>query len=117
LEYILSESGQKLPVFKVGAPDGPIRAALCRTSILKTVYSDENMKHHNDPSINPYTVTRNFVYRGNWTKPVFASLSYIFKMAFLDAGEELALAWQAIINARAKVNHRNADMALMIMLN
>jgi ABC-type Fe3+ transport system substrate-binding protein len=115
MEYILSLPGQKLPVFKMGTPGGPIRSPLCRTSILKTVYSDEYLQYHNDVSINPYEAVGDFVYRENWTKPVFASLSYIFKMAFLDASEELSSAWHAILKARAAGNYESADGALKIM--
>ncbi|MDR0351222.1 MAG: extracellular solute-binding protein [Puniceicoccales bacterium] len=117
IEYILSVEGQKLPIFKVGTPGGPIRAPLCRTSILKTVYSDKYLQYHNDISTNPYEAAGDFIYREYWTKPVFASLSYIFKIAFLDASDELSEAWHAILKAKAAGDHESSDKALEIMTN
>jgi ABC-type Fe3+ transport system substrate-binding protein len=117
IEYILSLPGQKLTGFKIGTPGGPVCAPLCRTPILKTVYSDEYSQYHNDISVNPYETTEDFIYRENWTKPVFASLSYLFKMAFLDASEELSSAWHAIITARKEGNYEAAELALETMSN
>ncbi|MDR1458007.1 MAG: extracellular solute-binding protein [Puniceicoccales bacterium] len=117
IEYIISIPGQKLPVFKVGTPGGPVRAQLCRTAILKTMYSDKYLQHHYDASINPYEAIGDFIYRESWTKPVFAALSYIFKIAFLDASEELSSAWHAILKARDTGSYKAADKALKIMTN
>ncbi|MDR3317570.1 MAG: extracellular solute-binding protein [Puniceicoccales bacterium] len=115
LEYVLTDSGQKLLAYKVGAPGGPIQTPLCRAPILKTIYSQECLPYHNDPNINPYHDAGDFIYREKWTKPVFHALGLIFKMAFLDPEDALRKAWKKIQLAYKEGRQQEADQALADM--
>jgi spermidine/putrescine-binding protein len=115
LEYVLTLPGQSLLAFKVGTPNGPIQTPLCRTPILKTLYNPEFLPYYNDPGVNPYSDAGDFVYREEWTKPVFHAIGPIFKMAFLDPEDALRKAWRHIQNAYREGRREAADQALAIM--
>jgi ABC-type Fe3+ transport system substrate-binding protein len=115
LEFVLTLPGQSLLAFRVGAPNGPVQTPLCRAPILKTAYDPQFLPYHNDPDVNPYNSTGNFVYREEWTKPVFNALGLIFKMAFLDPESALRKAWRGIQRARKEGRHKAADEALAVM--
>ncbi|MDR1303122.1 MAG: extracellular solute-binding protein [Puniceicoccales bacterium] len=114
LEYVLTVPGQSLLAFKVGAPNGPTQTPICRTPILKTMYSPEFLPHYNDPDVNPYDAG-DFVYREDWTKPVFDALGFIFKIAFLEPEAALRKAWRQIQKARKEGRHGAAERALAVM--
>jgi ABC-type Fe3+ transport system substrate-binding protein len=115
LEYVLSMPGQSLLAFKVGTSGGPVRTPLCRAPILKTVYDSELLQYHNDPDVNPYNDAGDFVYREEWTKPVFNALGLIFKMAFLDPEAMLRKAWRSIQHAYKEGRYEAANEALKVM--
>ncbi|MDR2200692.1 MAG: extracellular solute-binding protein, partial [Puniceicoccales bacterium] len=115
LEYVLSLPGQKLLAFKVGVPGGPAQTPLCRAPILRTVYDAEFLPYHNNPDINPYNDTENFIYREEWTKPVFHAMGLIFKMAFADPEENLQRAWKHIQRAYKEGRREAADQAIAVM--
>jgi ABC-type Fe3+ transport system substrate-binding protein len=115
LEFVLTLPGQSLLAFRVGTPGGPIQTPLCRAPILKTVYDPQFLPYHNDPDVNPYNDTGNFMYREEWTKPVFDALGLIFKMAFLDPEDTLRKAWRSIQRAYKEGRHGAADEALAVM--
>ncbi|MDR0740906.1 MAG: extracellular solute-binding protein [Puniceicoccales bacterium] len=115
LEFLLTLPGQSLLAFRVGTPGGPVQTPLCRAPILKTAYNPELLQYSNDPDVNPYNDTGDFVYREEWTKPVFNALSLVFKMAFLDPEDKLRKAWRSIQRARNEGRHRAADEALAVM--
>jgi ABC-type Fe3+ transport system substrate-binding protein len=115
LEFVLTIPGQSLLAFRVGTPNGPVRTPLCRTPILKTLYGQKFLPYHNDPDVNPYNDAGDFVYREEWTKPVFNALGLIFKMAFLDPENALRKAWRSIQCAHREGRHSAADEALAVM--
>jgi ABC-type Fe3+ transport system substrate-binding protein len=115
LEFVLTLPGQSLLALRVGTPGGPVQTPLCRAPILKTAYNPELLQYSNDPDVNPYSDTGDFVYREEWTKPVFNALSLVFKMAFLDPGDGLREAWCSIQRAYKEGCHRVADEALAVM--
>jgi ABC-type Fe3+ transport system substrate-binding protein len=114
LEYVLTVPGQSLLAFKVGTPNGPTQTPICRTPILKTMYSPEFLPYYNDPDVNPYDAG-DFVYREGWTKPVFDALGLIFKIAFLEPEDALRKAWRHIQKARKEGRHGAAAQALAVM--
>jgi ABC-type Fe3+ transport system substrate-binding protein len=114
MEYVTSLPGQQLLAFKVGVPGGPICSPLCRTPILKTVYSDEFRSSRMEGYENPYLSAGDFVYRAEWTKPVHNLLGWVAKIAFIDAADELISAWRQIIHAQNEGHKEEAEEALKI---
>ncbi|MDR2807063.1 MAG: extracellular solute-binding protein [Puniceicoccales bacterium] len=115
LEYVLTLPGQRLLASKVGTPGGPVRTALCRAPILKTAYNPEFLQYYDDPTLNPYANSGDFIYREAWTKPVFCALGFIFRVAFSDPEDSLRKAWRHIQSARQKGHTQAAEAALALM--
>lgn len=115
LEYVLSEPGQSLLTFRVGEKNGPYQLPLCRNAILKTIYNKDMLKYHEDPGINPYEDAGNFIYREEWTKPVFHSIGLIFKLAFLDPNDVLIAARAEILKAESDGRINDAQRAMDIL--
>jgi ABC-type Fe3+ transport system substrate-binding protein len=115
LEYVLSEPGQSLLTFRVGEENGPYQVPLCRAAILKTIYNDDKLQYHDDPGINPYEDACDFIYREEWTKPVFGSIGLIFKLAFLDPNDVLIDARAAILKAEKEGRINDAQRAMEVL--
>lgn len=96
VDFALGVDGQKLWNFKVGAPGGPIKYALRRLPIRKDVYSHEYRVHMSDPEAAPYSYGTGFVYRPEWTAPLFGFIRLLIRSMCMDPHEELAAAWAAI---------------------
>jgi ABC-type Fe3+ transport system substrate-binding protein len=114
MEYAISLPGQQLLAFKIGVPNGPIHTPLCRTPILKTVYSNEFHSFRLEGYEDPYLSAGDFVYRPAWTRPVYNFLGLIVKVAFIDAADELISAWSRIIRAQNGGHKEKAEEALKI---
>ncbi len=99
IEFVLSLEGQKLWNFKVGAPGGPVRYALRRLPIRKELYEPQYAKYRSDPDAFPYEEAKYFTYHPDWTGALFSPLRFIIRVMSLDAHDEQAAAWKAIIEA------------------
>jgi len=99
IEFVLSIDGQKLWDFKPGTPGGPKRAALRRPPIRKDFYTPEHAEFMADAEVNPYEISKGFVYEEKWTGDAFRSLRFVIRSACVDAHEELREAWHALIEA------------------
>ncbi len=99
MEFVLSMEGQKLWNYRVGEPGGPVRYALRRPPVRKEAYEPEHLPHLSDPTVNPYRDAADFVYRPEWTGPLFRSMGFIIRVMCLDPHDELQAAWQALIEA------------------
>ena len=97
IEFVLSTDGQKIWDYKPGAPGGPLRAALRRPPIRKDFYTPENQQFMADAEVNPYEISKGFVYEAKWTGSAFRSLRFIIRTACVDTHEELQEAWLAMI--------------------
>lgn len=100
IAFVLSLDGQKLWNFKVGEPGGPVRYALRRLPVRKEIYSPEFTTFRSDPDVRPYQEAELFTYHPAWTGSLFKSMSFIIRVMCMDAHEEQASAWQALIAAR-----------------
>jgi ABC-type Fe3+ transport system substrate-binding protein len=100
MEFVLSEEGQKLWAFRRGMPGGPEKYALRRLPILPRLYDPEFDVSRADPEENPYVEERTFVYRPEWTAPLFSAIALIVRVACVDPDAELGAAWTALIAAR-----------------
>ncbi len=99
IEFVLSEAGQKIWNFKVGAPGGPGRFALRRLPVRKDFYIPANEPFRSDPGVDPYEEARHFTYRAAWTAPLFRVISFAIRTMSIDAHQEQAGAWRALADA------------------
>lgn len=99
VDFVLSKEGQKLWNFRPGTPGGPVHYALRRLPIRKELYADEYAPFRSDPGVFPYEDARGFVYHPGWTAPLFKTLGFVIRVAFLDPHDELVGAWKALMAA------------------
>ncbi len=99
IEFVLSIEGQKLWNFKVGTPGGPVRYALRRLPIRRELYEPQYAAYRSDPAVLPYVEAQSFTYHEAWTGPLFSALRFIVRVMCLDAHDEQAAAWKALIDA------------------
>lgn len=111
IDYVTSETGQKLWSYQVGVPEGPTLYALRRNPIRKDLYTEIHAPLRSDPTDNPYTDTGDFVYHADWTAKLFNPLRFIITTAFMNPHHELTAARRAIIRARAEGRTEDAQAA------
>ncbi|MGC1480279.1 MAG: extracellular solute-binding protein [Chthoniobacterales bacterium] len=99
IAFVLSLEGQKLWNFKVGTPGGPVRYALRRLPIRKELYDAKYAEDRSDPDVQPYEEAKFFTYHPEWTGKLFSPLRFIIRVMCLDAHNEQASAWKALIEA------------------
>jgi spermidine/putrescine-binding protein len=98
IDFCLSVEGQLLWNTRVGKEGGPERYALRRLPIRRDMYAPEYLKNMSDPSALPYDNTQ-FVYRAEWTGPLFNTIRVLVKAMCIDPHGELQKAWAAINQA------------------
>ena len=96
IEFVLSEDGQKLWNYRVGAPGGPEKSPLRRLPVRKDMYTDEHLQHFTDPEALPFDKGEQFKYVGGWTGPTFGSMRFIVKVMCLDVHHELQETWAVL---------------------
>jgi iron(III) transport system substrate-binding protein len=103
IEFVLSDEGQKLWSFRRGAPGGPETYALGRLPIVPRLYDHAFDHDRVDPDENPYAPPADgaapFVYRPQWTRPLFASLALVVRTMCVEPDAELHEAWAALVAA------------------
>ncbi|MFH0881210.1 MAG: ABC transporter substrate-binding protein [Lentisphaerota bacterium] len=112
IRFVLSEEGQRLWNNLPGTPEGPRKYALRRLPIRRDFYPSEDSLLQagyernrsftadslGDPSVNPYELARQFIYRPRWTAGHFNFLRDFVRAMCMDSGEELRKAWKAILS-------------------
>jgi ABC-type Fe3+ transport system substrate-binding protein len=107
IAYTLSEEGQQLWNYRPGEPGGPRKFALRRLPIRRDFYPPESAwqrrKIHTsddlgDPAINPYAIGSSFEYQPRWTGAHFNVHRNLIRAMCMDSGEELKVAWKAILD-------------------
>jgi spermidine/putrescine-binding protein len=99
IEWVLSVEGQKLWNWKVGTPGGPEKYALRRLPIRRELYAPEFRAFRSDPDEQPYEMAGEFVYRDEWTGPLFRVIQFVIRAMCIDPHDELRAAWSALIKA------------------
>ncbi len=117
LEFVLSEPGQRLWGYRVGAEGGPVEYALRRTPMLRYLYDGESRLSLSEPEVNPYREVGDFAYRPEWTGRLFTPLRFLIRVAFIDPHDEMTKAWHAIQNARTRGDQLAADRAEAVFSN
>lgn len=97
IAFVMSEAGQKLWGWKVGAPGGPRQYALNRLPILPTLYAPEYAGFRSNPEVDPYQLASAFTYHEKWTSPLFRTIAFIVRVMCIDPHDELKSAWAALI--------------------
>ena len=92
VRYVLSEAGQKLWAYKVGAPGGPASTELRRLPIRRSVYEDKT--HFADPT-NPYTAAGTFNTKKERTD-TFSIIGELIQASCVDLLPELIATQDAI---------------------
>lgn len=113
IEFVLSEEGQRLWTYKPGTPGGPEKFALRRLPIRRDFYPStqpivqaayEGRKSFTadplgDPNVDPYELSKQFIYYRRWTGDHFSVLRDLVKAMALDSGEELREAWTRLMKS------------------
>jgi iron(III) transport system substrate-binding protein len=99
IEFVLSESGQKIWSFRRGAPDGPERYSIQRLPLSPGLYASAYDAYRADPTTQPYEHARDFVYRAAWTAPLFRAISFVIRVMCVDPAPELQEAYRALAEA------------------
>lgn len=111
IDFVLSVEGQQLWGYRAGTPGGPEQYALRRSPIRPDLYGEEHLPFLSEPEVNPFRDAGDFVYRGEWTGPLFSALRFIIRVNFIDPHRELVRAWEAILEARARGDEEAAAPA------
>ncbi|MDR0340340.1 MAG: hypothetical protein LBH53_02130, partial [Puniceicoccales bacterium] len=116
LEYVLGEEGQKIVVFRVGTPGGPIRNELFRPAVNRAVYAEKYAPYCTKGDGSVQTFERSaLTYRPEYTASVYSTLKWMIKFAFMVPHRELVEAWAAILSARSEGRTDDAERALKIL--
>ena len=113
IEFVLSEDGQKIWCYRVGAPGGPRKYALQRFPIRRDFYPSEepefqkayerHRRYATDdlggPNVDMYRLAHEFTYCARWTAGYYGLFRDLIRAMCMDSGQELRAAWQAILAA------------------
>lgn len=94
IEFVLSESGQRLWGYRAGTPGGPEKLALRRLPVRRDFYTPEHVAAMSDGREMPYEKASAFVYHAPWTASAFSSLRFLLRVLCVDTHEELKHAWK-----------------------
>ena len=97
IDFLLSQEGQKIWMFKVGAEGGPEKHAMLRPGVRQDLYEICDPDDLSFPDYNPYESAGTFQYHGEWTGRYFGLIRVLIKCIALDPMSELRTAWQAIL--------------------
>ena len=97
MEFVLSENGQKLWNYKVGAEGGPKQAALRRLPVRRDFYTEANRPLMTDPNALPYEAAKAFTYHPEWTASLFDVIRLLVKVSSIEPHQEQKRAWQMLI--------------------
>ncbi len=96
MEFVLSEEGQKLWNFQVGAPGGPTQTALRRLPVRKDFYTKENLALMTDGTVDPYEAAKAFTYHPEWTSHLLGVIRFLVKAMCVESHDEQRRAWEML---------------------
>lgn len=99
IDFLLSESGQKMHAYRPGTPDGPEIYAINRPPVRKDIYDENYRKYASFPDYDPYKSGADFAYHAEWTEKYYSLIRQLIKSTMLDCHVELTDAWRKIIAA------------------
>ena len=98
IEFVLSEQGQKLWNYQVGAPGGPVQAALRRLPVRRDFYNGQHVALMTDAGAKPYEDAKAFIYHPEWTGPLFNVVRFLVKVMCIEVHDEEQRSWQMLIS-------------------
>jgi ABC-type Fe3+ transport system substrate-binding protein len=96
MEFVLSDQGQRLWNFQVGAPGGPTSTALRRLPVRQDFYTEANLRWMTDRSIRPFEDAKAFTYHPEWTGSLFNVIRFLVKVMCVDVHGEQRKAWRML---------------------
>jgi ABC-type glycerol-3-phosphate transport system substrate-binding protein len=96
MEFVLSDAGQKIWSFRRGTPGGPQTYSIQRLPISPRLYAAAYDRYRADTNTTPYGSARTFVYRPEWTAPIFRALAFVVRVMCVDPAPELQEAYRAL---------------------
>lgn len=97
IDFLLSPEGSAIWMLKPGVPGGPVKSALLRPSVRRSLPNQLDRDKMSYPDYRPYETAGKFVYRSDWTGNYYSLLRVFVKCIALDPCDELHRAWAAII--------------------
>jgi iron(III) transport system substrate-binding protein len=96
MEFVLSDEGQKLWNYRVGAKGGPMHDALRRLPVRRDFYTDANRALMTDSAARPFEDAKAFTYHPEWTGSLFNVIRFLVKVMCIDAHDEQKHAWRSL---------------------
>jgi ABC-type Fe3+ transport system substrate-binding protein len=97
MEFVLSDAGQRLWNFQVGAPGGPVKTALRRLPVRKDFYTEANLRWMTDARAEPFEVAKSFTYHPEWTGSLFNVIRFLVRVMCVDVHDEQRKAWRMLV--------------------
>ncbi len=96
MEFVLSDEGQKLWNYRVGAKGGPLQDALRRLPVRRDFYTEQNRAFMTDAAAQPFEDAKAFIYHPEWTGSLFNVIRFLVKVMCIDAHDEQKSAWRSL---------------------
>jgi ABC-type Fe3+ transport system substrate-binding protein len=106
IEFTLSDAGQKLFLLRPGEPGGPRRYAVARLSPVQALYQEYPPEQRAVGAADPFTQKNALRYNDKLGKRRWDALNDLMGAVIVDAHDELAAAWQAVVEARLAADER-----------
>ena len=97
VEFTLSDAGQKLFILRPGQPGGPRRYPLCRLSVVEKLYQAYPAGVRSIGAANPFQTGHTIYYDSKLGNKRWDALNDVFGAVILDAHQDLAAAWKAVV--------------------
>lgn len=97
MEFVLSQTGQKLWCYRPSIPGGPQHTALRRLPVRRDMYKPEFTDFMSDGNEQPYEKAKSFVYHPEWTAASFNAIRFLIRVMCVDTHVELRETWQEIV--------------------
>jgi iron(III) transport system substrate-binding protein len=99
IEFCLSHEGQKLWVFKPGAPGGPAEYAGGKMSVRKDMYSNNEYRPYLNNKINPFELPQSFNYDSDKGSARWDLVNRLVGTFIIDDHREHKKVWRNLIDA------------------
>ena len=109
VEFTLSDAGQRLFILRPGQPGGPRRYPLCRLSVVEKLYDAYPADVRSIGAANPFQTGHTIYYDSNLGNKRWDALNDVFGAVILDAHQDLAAAWRAVVT-RPIPTERRAEL-------
>ncbi|MEW6157454.1 MAG: ABC transporter substrate-binding protein [Verrucomicrobiota bacterium] len=106
VDFVLSESGQKLWFLPKGHPEGPQKNSIERMSVRPDFYA--RFKGVSNIEFSPFDIEQTFIYNSRLARERREILPALIGALLIDTHDELIDAWRAVIDRGAKAADRAA---------